>query len=103
MAALVEVVSEVRPRWPFRLPGFGGRDGLLRAGGGALTRLLHVEDAPAVVRVRQPTRARVLFAASAADRAVAEEAVARMRFALAVDDDLRPFYERFRFDSSGGR
>jgi 3-methyladenine DNA glycosylase/8-oxoguanine DNA glycosylase len=100
---VVDVVSEVRPRWPFRLPVYGGRDGILRAGGGALTRLLHVDDEPAVVRVRQPARDRVLFAASAADRATAEEAVARMRFALAVDDDLRPFYERFRFDPLLGR
>ncbi len=97
------MVSEVRPRWPFRLPGYGGRDGILRAGGGSLTRLLHVDDEPAVVRVRQPARERVVFAASAADRATAEEAVARMRFALAVDDDLRPFYERFRFDPLLGR
>jgi DNA-3-methyladenine glycosylase II len=100
---VVEVVSEVRPHWPFRLPGFGGRDGILRAGGGALTRLLHVDDEPAVVCVRQPARERVLFTASAADRATADEAVARMRFALAVDDDLRPFYERFRFDPLLGR
>jgi 3-methyladenine DNA glycosylase/8-oxoguanine DNA glycosylase len=34
---------------------------------------------------------------------VAEEAIARMRFALGVDDDLRPFYERFRFDPIIGR
>jgi 3-methyladenine DNA glycosylase/8-oxoguanine DNA glycosylase len=100
---VVDVVSEVTPRWPFRLPGYGGRDGILRAGGGALTRLLHVDDEPAVVRVRQPARERVLFTASAADRATAEEAIARMRFALAVDDDLRPFYERFRFDPLLGR
>jgi 3-methyladenine DNA glycosylase/8-oxoguanine DNA glycosylase len=100
---VVEVSSEVRPRWPFRLPGYGGRDGIMRAGGGALTRLLHVDDEPAVVRVRQPGGERVLFTASAADRATAEEAVARMRFALAVDDDLRPFYERFRFDPLLGR
>ena len=103
MESLVELASEVRPRWPFRMPDFGGRDGILRAGGGALTRLLHVEDEPAVVRVRQAARDRVLFAASAADRDTAEEAIARMRFALAVDDDLRPFYERFRFDPLLGR
>ena len=98
-----EVLSEVRPRWPFRLPGFGGRDAILRGGGGVLARLLHVEDRPAVVRVRQPARDRVVFEASAGDRATAEEAVARMRFALGVDDDLRPFYERFRFDPLLGR
>ena len=34
---------------------------------------------------------------------VAEEAIARMRFALGVDDDLRPFYERFRYDPLIGR
>jgi len=56
-----------------------------------------------VVRVRQPARDRVVFEASAGDRATADEAVARMRFALAVDDDLRPFYERFRFDPLLGR
>src|SRR5213078_2389782 len=36
--------------------------------------------------------------AQADARDVAEEAIARMRFATGVDDDLRPFYERFRFD-----
>jgi 3-methyladenine DNA glycosylase/8-oxoguanine DNA glycosylase len=97
------VVREVRPRWPFRMPAFGGRDGILRTGGGALTRLLHVDDEPAVLRVRQVARDRVVFAAAAADHATADEAIARMRFALAVDDDLRPFYERFRFDPLLGR
>jgi 3-methyladenine DNA glycosylase/8-oxoguanine DNA glycosylase len=96
-------VVEVRPRWPFHLPGHGGRDGILRAAGGALVRLLHVEGEPAVVRARQPARDRVVLDATAPRRAVAEEAIARMRFALAVDDDLRPFYERFRFDPLLGR
>ena len=103
MAPEAQVVREVRPRWPFRLPGFGGRDGILRAGAGTLARLLHVEGEPAVVGVRQPARDRVVFAASAADDRTAEEAIARMRFAFAVDDDLRPFYERFRFDPLLGR
>jgi 3-methyladenine DNA glycosylase/8-oxoguanine DNA glycosylase len=40
----------------------------------------------------------VLFGARACDRDDAEAAIARMRFALAVDDDLRDFYERFRDD-----
>jgi 3-methyladenine DNA glycosylase/8-oxoguanine DNA glycosylase len=34
---------------------------------------------------------------------VAAEAIARMRFALGVDDDLRPFYDRFRADPLIGR
>jgi 3-methyladenine DNA glycosylase/8-oxoguanine DNA glycosylase len=94
---MVEVKREVRPAWPFRLPG-GGADGVLRRRGHAIERLLHVEDASAVVRVAQPARERVVFVAGADSPDAAEEAIARMRFALGVDDDLRPFYERFRFD-----
>ena len=95
---MVEVRREVRPVWPFRLPG-GGPDGVLRRRrAGGLERLLHVEGAQAVVRVAQPARDRVVLVAGADSPDVAEEAIARMRFALGVDDDLRPFYERFRFD-----
>src|SRR5919202_5239145 len=99
---MVEVKREVRPAWPFRLPG-GGPDGVLRRRGHAIERLLHVEDAQAVVRVAQPARDRVLFVAGADSPDVAEEAIARMRFALGVDDDLRPFYDRFRDDPVIGR
>jgi 3-methyladenine DNA glycosylase/8-oxoguanine DNA glycosylase len=95
---MVEVRREVRPRWPLRLPG-GGPDGVLRRRrGGGIERLLHVEGAPAVVRVGQPARDRLVLVAGADSPDVAEEAIARMRFALGLDDDLRPFYERFRFD-----
>jgi 3-methyladenine DNA glycosylase/8-oxoguanine DNA glycosylase len=95
---MVEVTREVQPVWPFRLPG-GGLDRVLRRRrGGGIERLLHVEGAPAVVRVGQPARDRVVFVAGADSPDVAEEAIVRMRFALGVDDDLRPFYERFRFD-----
>jgi 3-methyladenine DNA glycosylase/8-oxoguanine DNA glycosylase len=100
---MVEVRREVRPVWPFRLPG-GGRDGVMRRGRpGGIERLLHVEGARAVVRVGQPARDRVVLVAGADSPDVAEEAIARMRFALGVDDDLRPFYERFRFDPVIGR
>jgi 3-methyladenine DNA glycosylase/8-oxoguanine DNA glycosylase len=98
VAGRVEVRREVVPRWVFRLPRHGTQDGLLRARDGVLERVLHVEDEPAVVRVAQPAAARVLFGARAASAEVAEEAIARMRFALGVDDDLRPFWERFRHD-----
>jgi 3-methyladenine DNA glycosylase/8-oxoguanine DNA glycosylase len=99
----VEVRVEVRPPWPFRLQRHGGKDGVLRCRGGVLSRLLHVDGAPAVVRVAQPARDRVLFGARAERRDVAEEAIARMRFAVAVDDDLRAFHDRFRFDPLIGR
>jgi 3-methyladenine DNA glycosylase/8-oxoguanine DNA glycosylase len=87
-----------------RLPRFGGVDGVLRRRrSGELERLVHVGGAPAVVRVGQPARDRVVFVAGADSADVAEEAIARMRFALGIDDDLRPFYERFRFDPVIGR
>jgi 3-methyladenine DNA glycosylase/8-oxoguanine DNA glycosylase len=98
VALPVELRVEVIPRSPFRLPAHGGADGVLRCRGGVLERLLHVDGRPAIVRVAQTARRRVLFGAWAADREDAERAIVRMRFALAVDDDLRDFYERFRDD-----
>jgi 3-methyladenine DNA glycosylase/8-oxoguanine DNA glycosylase len=62
-------------------------------------RLLRVDDVPVVVRCAQPSPGHVVIGAfGEASRDVGEEAIARMRFALGVDDDLEPFYERFRFD-----
>jgi 3-methyladenine DNA glycosylase/8-oxoguanine DNA glycosylase len=100
---MVEVAREVRPVWPVRLPG-GGLDGVMRRRrGGGIERLVHIEEVPAAVRVSQPARDCVVFVAGADAPDVAEEAIARMRFALGVDDDLRPFYDRFRFDPLIGR
>lgn len=89
---------EIRPAWPFRLPR-GGMDGVARRNGTVLERLLHVEGERAIVRSAQPAPDRVVVGAWAAGgRDVCEAAIERMRFALGVDDDLAPFYERFRFD-----
>ena len=98
LAGLAEVRCEVVPRWPVRLPRHGAPDGVLRCRNGVLERALEVGGDLAVVRAAQPSRDRVVLGAWAADRATAEEAVARMRFALGLDDDLRAFCERFRFD-----
>jgi 3-methyladenine DNA glycosylase/8-oxoguanine DNA glycosylase len=95
---MVALRVEVVPRWAFRLPTHGGRDGVLRCRGGVLERLLHIDARPAIVRVAQTGRRRVLFGAWAEDRELGAAAIARMRFALAVDDDLRPFWERYRDD-----
>lgn len=84
------------PRWPLRLPG-GGMDGVARRRGGVLERLLHVGEAPAIVRAARAGDD-VIIGAWAADEPTAAEAVARMRAALGVDDDLGPFVERFRWD-----
>lgn len=95
---MIELRVEVIPRWAFRLPAFGGRDGVLRCRAGVLERLLHVDGRPVTVRVAQTGQRSVLFGARARDRDDAAAAIARMRFALAVDDDLRDFHERFRDD-----
>ena len=98
----VHVRAHVRPPWPFRLPG-GGLDGVLRRRGSVLERLLHVEGRPVVVRAGQPAADAVVVGAWGPDRAAAEEGVARMRFALGVDEDLRPFYDAFHDDPFIGR
>jgi 3-methyladenine DNA glycosylase/8-oxoguanine DNA glycosylase len=56
-----------------------------------------------LVRVAQPSRDRVVFGAHAASRDAAEWGIERMRLALGIDQDIEPFYERFRFDPLIGR
>jgi 3-methyladenine DNA glycosylase/8-oxoguanine DNA glycosylase len=89
---------EIRPAWPFKLPS-GGSDGVARRTRGVLERLVHVDGERAIVRAAQPEPDRVVVGAwSPSGRATCEAAIARMRFALGVDEDLRAFAERFRFD-----
>ncbi|MGI8904360.1 MAG: DNA-3-methyladenine glycosylase family protein [Solirubrobacteraceae bacterium] len=99
----LELRLEVRPAWVFRLPRRGGIDGLTTVASGVLSRLLHLRGRPVVVRVAQLSSGRVLFGARAEDRGTAEWGIARMRLALGIDQDLREFYERFRFDPLIGR
>ena len=99
---MIEVREEVRPPWPFVLGG-GSMDGLLRRRGAALQRLLRIDGEPVLVGIVQPARDRVLFAARSESEPAARAGIARMRFATAVDDDLRPFYDRFRDDPVIGR
>ena len=56
-----------------------------------------------VVRVAALAPDRVLFGARSAQPAAAAWAIERMRLALGIDHDLRPFHERFRFDPLIGR
>jgi DNA-3-methyladenine glycosylase II len=100
--APAQVRAEVRPPWPFRLPG-GTPDGLTRRRGAGLQRWLHVGAEPVLVAVVQTAPDRVLFAARSGCPEAAAEGIARMRFALGVDDDLRPFHDRFRDDPVIGR
>jgi 3-methyladenine DNA glycosylase/8-oxoguanine DNA glycosylase len=78
-------------------------DGVLRRRGAALERLLHHHGEPVLVRVYQSAPDRVLFGARAATAAAAAHGIARMRFALGVDEDLRAFRRRFARDPLIGR
>ena len=70
---------------------------MLRARDGTLSRLVHVDGEPALVRAWAGSGA-VRLRAEAPTRASAEGAVERMRFALGLEHDLRPFQARFRWD-----
>jgi 3-methyladenine DNA glycosylase/8-oxoguanine DNA glycosylase len=95
----VEVRVQVSPAGPFRLPRRLGLDGVTRRRGGVIERLLHdQEGAPVVVRVAQSAPECVVFGARAGGRESAEHGIARMRFALGVDDDLHEFRTRFADD-----
>jgi 3-methyladenine DNA glycosylase/8-oxoguanine DNA glycosylase len=98
----IEQRVEIRPAGPFRLPR-GGMDGVLRRRGGVLERLLHHEGEPVLVRAAQTAPDRVILGARASTREAAAHGIARMRFALGVDEDLRVFHRRFARDPLIGR
>ena len=89
--------AQVRPRWPFRLPG-PSPDGVVRRGSDGIERLIHVDGQPVRVAVLQPSADLVRFEADGPGREQCEEAIGRMRFALSVDDDLSDFHRLFRDD-----
>ncbi len=89
---------EVRPPWPYRLPRGGRADGVARLHGGSLVRLLHIDGEPVVVRACQRRGGEVLFRAGGGGAEQREQAVERMRFALAVDDDYSEFHREFQND-----
>jgi 3-methyladenine DNA glycosylase/8-oxoguanine DNA glycosylase len=76
---------------------------MVRRRGGVVERLLHHGGVPVVVRVAQPAPERVLFGARAGTREAAAYGIARMRFALGVDEDLSVFHRRFARDPLIGR
>ena len=89
---------DLAPAWPLRLPLRNGRDSVMRCRGRVLTRVIHVEGEPVVLRAAQPALDRVVLDARGRSPSAVDWAAERWRFALGVDDDLRPFYERFRDD-----
>jgi 3-methyladenine DNA glycosylase/8-oxoguanine DNA glycosylase len=84
------------PAGPYRLPG-AGRDGVMVARDGALTRVLWIGDEQVVVRAWATGRS-VRIRADGESREACAAAVERMRFALGTDHDLSEFHRRFRWD-----
>jgi 3-methyladenine DNA glycosylase/8-oxoguanine DNA glycosylase len=89
----------------------------MRVERGVVSRLLHVDGCPVLVRAWEPGRQRVALRAEPLDpRSIAapgpaveapareagapelDQALTRMRFALGMDDDLGEFFRRFRGD-----
>jgi 3-methyladenine DNA glycosylase/8-oxoguanine DNA glycosylase len=97
------VREELSPAGPFRLPRRAGADGMLRRRGGVLARLLHHDGVPVVVRAAATAPDRVLLGATSPSAAGAAHGIERMRFALGVDEDLRPFLREFARDPLIGR
>lgn len=94
----VHMRLEVRPSWPYRLALRGSPDGLWRVRGGVLERLVHVGDRPVLVRAAQPSADQVVIGAYGRDRFACASALERLRWALALDEDLRAFQRAFRDD-----
>ena len=99
----MEVRIEIRPRWPYQLPTHSDPDGVLRLQNGVIRRLISIAGEPVLVRTAQSTRKRILIGAQASSKKAANQALDRMRFALALDDDLQPFHKLFRDDPLIGR
>src|SRR6184192_2410430 len=94
---VIALEQDVRPPpGPFRLRS-ADRDGVLRRRDGVLTRLVHLGDEPAVVRA-WATGSAIRLRAESASREAAAHGIERMRFALNLDHDLRPFRAHFKRD-----
>jgi 3-methyladenine DNA glycosylase/8-oxoguanine DNA glycosylase len=96
---MVVLEDAVRPAWPSEAPRSAGPGGLLRIRGNVVTRAM---SSGAVAHAAWQGE-EVLLRAEAASDALAEDALTRMRFVLALDDDLAPFHFAFRRDPLLGR
>ena len=109
------------PRWPYRLPRGSGGDGVVRTRGHVLERLLHVGRAPVRIRAWRTRDGHVHVRAESLDPTQVEHPIAiagapgpeetppageaelgialeRMRFSLAVEDDMEEFFQTFKRD-----
>lgn len=108
------------PRWPYRLRRSPGRDGVTRSRGGVLERFMHVDLVPLRARAWQTRDGFVHIRAESIDPGVVEHpdevahlvaddvqpagepelgaAIERIRFSLAVEEEMGGFYETFKRD-----
>ncbi|MFL5908889.1 MAG: DNA-3-methyladenine glycosylase family protein [Solirubrobacterales bacterium] len=119
MPAVIE--ERLMPRWPYRLPHGSGGDGVVRTRENVLERLLHVGPSPVRVRSWRTREGYVHLRAESIDPLLVEHPIAvsgeptpaetpaareaelaiaieRMRFSLAVEDDMGEFFRTFRRD-----
>jgi DNA-3-methyladenine glycosylase II len=115
------IEERVMPRWPYRLPRSSGGDGVVRSRDSIVERLLHVGTAPVRVRAWRTREGYVHIRAEPVDPASVKHpvvpegapapdeirpagevelglAVERIRFSLAVEDDMGEFFQTFKRD-----
>jgi 3-methyladenine DNA glycosylase/8-oxoguanine DNA glycosylase len=115
------VEERVMPRWPYRLPRSSGGDGIVRSRNNVVERLLHVGHAPVRIRAWRTRDGWVHIRAEPIDPASIRHqivpagqpapdeippageaelgvAVERIRFSLAVEDDMGEFFQTFKRD-----
>ena len=119
MSPVIE--ERVTPRWPYRLPRSSGGDGVVRSRENIVERLLHVGHAPVRARAWRTRDAYVHIRAEPIDPASVQHrvvpagepapdeippageaelgvAIERVRFSLAVEDDMGEFFQAFKRD-----
>ncbi|MEA2347189.1 MAG: DNA-3-methyladenine glycosylase [Thermoleophilaceae bacterium] len=96
MGGMTVIERDFVPIGHYRLPG-PGRDGVARRRSEGLARLLHYGDEPVYVHARV-TGGAVRIRSQGSCPVEAAWGLDRMRFALALDHDLRPFHRAFRND-----
>src|SRR4051812_37388353 len=110
------IEERLLPRWPYRLRKQGGNDGVARARHGVVERMLHVGQSPVRARAWQTREGYVHIRAEPIDPALVEHpiepdderppagqaelgiAIERVRFSLAVEEDMGGFYDAFKRD-----
>jgi 3-methyladenine DNA glycosylase/8-oxoguanine DNA glycosylase len=115
------IEERVLPRWPYRLPRSSGGDGIVRSRDNLIERLLHVDRAPIRVRAWRVREGHVHIRVETIEPAAVHHpirpeddpapdqvapagdqqlgvAIERVRFALAVEDDMGEFFHTFKRD-----